>query len=235
MGKTFKETKLEIAQRRHKELERIVALSPCPSATDRLALEHAARDLRYELLADRWGHKRGTPETYEKIAGVREGDRQSGIDRMAESGQISDEQHAAAMDICYVAERIERAVSVRSGNIEARVDNQGADRDELIEKLGTIRLEMTYSAWRDRLPMPRRMVIDMVTNTQSLVNTARSYGVPWRKARGRLIDALDRWIDIREKIWATIDEDDVIRVHRKIGGILLPAMPKLEARQMQDS
>lgn len=231
MAKAFKESRLETAQRRYDEL-----VAQCDiSVAGRLALERAKNELRNARLIDRWGHKRGTPETYEQISYVTEGNRQSGIDRMHESGQISNEQHSAAMDICFVAESIERAVSVRSGNIEARVDCQGGDRDQLIESLGRIRLEMTYSNWRDRLPMPRRMVIDMVTNTQSLVNTARSYGVPWRKARGRLIDALDRWLDIREMIWNTIDEQDVAAVHFKLGGILLPPLPKLAPRELEAS
>lgn len=235
MAKAFKETRLEIAMRRYDEIARIVDCAQHPSAVDRLVLEQAARDLRQQRLLDRWGHKRGTPETYEQISYVREGDRQSGIDRMAEIGQISTEQHAAAMDICFVAERIESAVSVRSGNIEARVDCQGAGRDQLIESLGIIRLEMVYSAWRDRLPMPKRMVIDMVTNTQSLVRTARSYGVPWRRARKQLIDALDRWINIREMIWNTIDENDVRPIHFKLGGILLPPIARIMQRDLEPS
>lgn len=239
MGKAFKESRIEAAQRRYDDAAKLCAILERdglrPSPAHRIALEHAGRDLRNETLLDRWGHKRGTPETYEKISHVTEGNRQSGIDRMHETGQISNEQHGAAMDICYIAESIERAVSVRSGNIEARVDCQSGNTSLLIESLGRVRLEMTYSRWRDRLPMPRRMVIDMVTNTQSLVNTARSYGVPWRKARGRLIDALDRWIDIREMIWNTIDEQDVASVHFKLGGILLPPMPKIAERELEAS
>ncbi len=237
MAKAFKETRLEAAQRLYTKAAKICAMLERdgfrPWSGDRLTLEHAARDLRRETLLDRWGHKRGTPETYEQISYVAEGNRQSGIDRLHESGQISNEQHGAAMDICYIAESIERAVSIRSGNIEARVDCQAGDRDQLIESLTRIRLEMTYSNWRDRLPMPRRMVIDMVTNTQSLVNTARSYGVPWRKARGRLIDALDRWIDIREMIWRTIDEQNVMPIHFKLGGILLPPTPRVVGRELE--
>lgn len=198
----------------------------------RIQIEHAKRDHARELLMDQYGHKRGTPETYAKIDAIPANRRQSPIDRMYESGQITIEQQAAATEIAVVAEAIERMAGVRGASLEARVDNEGASRDVLLETLSRIRLEATYTAWRNQLPMPRRMYLDMILTNRSLVATARVYGAPWRPTRARLLRALDRWHDLKEITWRTVDEGDVQRIYAKLGeGILLPPRPKIDARE----
>lgn len=196
-----------------------------------LQLKHEAakKELREAELAERYGHKPGTPETYAALEAIGPSRMQSPIGRMYESGALSDEQYNAADEIATVAEMIERAVSVRGASLEARVDNSGASRDLLIESLGRVRLEMTYSAWRARLPMPRRMVLQMVLTNQPLTSTARAFKVPWRKARVMLIDALDRWSEVKDQIWKAVDEEDVETVYRRLGcGTLVLPKPKPE-------
>ena len=198
-----------------------------PSVPLRLAFVRAEADLARQRLLDKFGHRKGTPETYQRIEDIPENSRQSPIDRMYESGQITIEQQNAATEISIVAEAIERDVNVRGASLEARVDNSGAGRDVLVETLGRVRLELTYSYWRQHLPMPRRMILDMVLTNRPLVATARAYGVPWRKARKWLIAALDRWIDFKERIWTRVDVEEVERAYRMLGaGILLPPMAK---------
>ncbi len=87
----------------------------------------------------------------------------------------------------------------------------------LTERLALVRLEMTYNRWRELLPMPRRMVIDMVIGDRDLVGTARVHGVPWREARRRLLAALDLWVELREAVWREIDAEAAGRAYRRLG------------------
>jgi len=107
---------------------------------------------------------------------------------------------------------------VRGASLEARVDNSGAGRDILIEQIGLVRIEMAYTRWRLQLPVPRRMFLDMVTSGQPLFRTARRYGMGWPRASRLLIKALDRWIDLREKMVREVDERDVENAHKRVGG-----------------
>lgn len=216
------EQRLRDAKRRVAEIEEQIRPFqsegwPIPGGIRR-DLVAAKAELRAAELAERYGHKPGTPETYAALDAVPSNRRQSPIGRLYESGAIDDDQHNAAEEIATVAEMIERAVSVRGASLEARVDNSGAGKDKLVEHLVRVRLEVTYSAWRLRLPMPRRMVLDMLLTNQPLTATARAYKVPWRKARKVLIDAIDRWIDIKERVWSSVEPDDVESVYRKLGG-----------------
>ena len=131
----------------------------------------------------------------------------SPIATMHERGQLTAMQFAAAGQIAFTAEAIERAVSVKCASMEARVDHSGSGRDVLVERLAAVRREQTYTLWRRTLPTPKRLVLDMVLTPRSLVATARVYNVPWRRARMFLLDALDRWSDIEERVWRDIDID----------------------------
>lgn len=142
---------------------------------------------------------------------------QSALATMHERGAISPGQFEAAGQIARIAESIERAVSLRGSRLEPRVDFGGSARDLLTERLSHVRLEMTYNRWRERLPMPRRMVIDMVIGDRDLVGTARVHNVPWREARRRLIASLDLWLELRDAVWREVDGDGVARVYRRLG------------------
>lgn len=140
----------------------------------------------------------------------------SAFARMHENGSLTAEQYAAALEIARVAEMIERNVGVRGASLEARVDNAGSGHDLHAERLYLVRLERTYSIWRTRLSRPRRMVIDMVLTDQGFAATARMHYMGWARARVKLINALDRWIDIREKVWREVDQEDLDRARRRI-------------------
>ena len=142
---------------------------------------------------------------------------QSALALMHERGTISPAQFEAAGQIARMAESIERAVSLRGARLEPRVDCGGSARDMLAERLSHVRMEMTYDRWRERLPMPRRMVIDMVIGDRELVATARAHNVPWREARRRLIAALEMWLELREAVWREINGDDAGRAYRRLG------------------
>ena len=142
---------------------------------------------------------------------------QSSIERMGDKGQLTPEQVTAAEEIVSIVELIEGTVGIRSGNLEPRVDCSGHGKGMLIESIGRVRLEATYSAWRNQLPIPRRMVLDMLLSPRPLVATARVHNVPWRVARKRLLHSLDLWVEFRERMLKQIDDDDVGRVYRKLG------------------
>ena len=131
--------------------------------------------------------------------------------------QTKRNRQQSALGLMHEWGAIERAVSLRGARLEPRVDCGGSARDMLTERLSQVRLEMTYNRWRDRLPMPRRMVIDMVISDRDLVATARVHNVPWREARRRLIAALDLWLELREAVWREIDADDAGRAYRQLG------------------
>lgn len=136
-------------------------------------------------------------------------------------GVITDEQYAAACEIATVVERMEATVGIRSASLEARVDNSGAARDMLIETLGQVRREVAYSLWRQWLPYPKRMVIDMVVLQRPIKATARRYKMGLPKAKARLIRALENWEVAKDRVRKMVEEQDVLAAHQRVGGGIL--------------
>lgn len=141
---------------------------------------------------------------------------QSSLRMMHDKGSLTAGQYLAALDIATVAERIERSVSVRGASLEARVDTFPGRRDVLFERLAHVRMEAAYTRWRQCLPMPRRMVIDMVLADRDLKATARVYGMGWPRAQTLLRNALDKWIEVAEDACKMIDQDDLNAAHARI-------------------
>lgn len=152
------------------------------------------------------------------LARTRRVNRGSVLEDMRQRGIITDEQFDAAGEIIGAVNLVERDVSVRSASLEARVDNSGSAKGVLIERLAVIRAQLTYSAWRNSLPVPRRLIIDMLVQQQSMKATARSYGVGWPLARKRLLRSLDNWTETRRRVAESVDEDEVIRIYDRLGG-----------------
>lgn len=135
-----------------------------------------------------------------------------------ERGSITEEQFEASVEIARVAEIIAQAVGMRSASLEARVDNSGSAKDLLIEHIGRVRLEATYSEWRQTLPMPRRMVIDIVVGYTSINVAARRYRMRKPKVTKFVERALGHWVELRSKKDAEIDEQEVAAAHFRAGG-----------------
>lgn len=155
-------------------------------------------------------------ETY-TLARTKRNREQSPFGQLYDRGQITKEQYEAAVDIACAVERVQRSVSVRGASLEARVDCSGSASGLLVERLSVAKLEITYSLWRRRLPMPRQMIIDMIILPGSLFAKCRIYRMGWPKARKRLLDALDRWIELREKVAREVDEEDLRAAHLRLG------------------
>lgn len=201
------------------------------------ALRAAEAEMARTEAQARWSHKwEGTPETHEKFSAAP--DRisrfgHSAIHRMHALGKISAEELAAAEEIAMVVEMIERDVSMGTGSFAilsemlVRVDCSGSARDQLVESLGRIRLELAYRAWRQCVPNPKRMIIDMVTSNVPYVRLAASYGMHWRTARKRLISALRMWPQFKDNARHFVDRDDVHAAYERLGeGTLLAPRPK---------
>jgi hypothetical protein len=145
----------------------------------------------------------------------------SSLVRLHQTGRLDNEQYEAALRIARVAERMERDVGVR-GSTVTRVDCANTARDALVEHLGQVRDEATYSRWRKLIPLPRRMILDMVLIDRPLATTARIYGKRWestpRTKGGRELftDALDLWIDLRGRVGNEIDERDLLTAHARL-------------------
>lgn len=136
-------------------------------------------------------------------------------------GVIDEDQYGAACEIAAIVERMEGTVGMRSASLEARVDNSGAAKDLLIETLGQVRREVAYSLWRQWLPYPKRMVIDMVVLQRPIKATARRYKMGLPKAKARLIRALENWEVAKDRVRKMVEEQDVLAAHQRVGGGIL--------------
>lgn len=145
----------------------------------------------------------------------------SSLVRLHQTGRIDNVQYEAALRIARVAERMERDVGVRGSSV-ARVDCSNTARDALVEHLGQVRDEATYGRWRRLIPLPRRMILDMILIDRPLATTARLYGKRWESTgrtkggREMFTDALDLWTDLRDRIGRQIDERDLLTAHARL-------------------
>lgn len=146
----------------------------------------------------------------------------SSLVRLHQTGTLDNAQYEAAMRIARVAERIESSVGVRGSSVEARVDCSSAGRDVLFEHLSQVRDEAAYTRWRRLLPLPRRMILDMILVDRPLSTTARIHGKRWETRGGikgacdMFVSALDLWIRLREQVGREIDERDLLAVHARL-------------------
>lgn len=207
--------------------------SPMPPGREaklRALVRKAEKDVERDRLAVKWSFKNeGTPETHEAIDRVPSRRRQSSLQRMHEMGRITLEELSAGEEIANVIESIERAVSVRCASLEARVDFAASGRDTLVESLGRIRMEVAYRAWRQAIPIPRRMVLDMILSTASYVAIGKRYRVGSRLARKRLVTALRLWSDVKAVVWRDVDRSSVADLYARLGeGTLMAPRPKAQ-------
>ncbi|MEO0699971.1 MAG: hypothetical protein AAFY81_09705 [Pseudomonadota bacterium] len=137
----------------------------------------------------------------------------SSLSDMHSRGSITDEQLNSARTIAEIAEMIERNVRVGTSSVEARVDCSGSARDALFESLRMVRAEAAYSEWRVRLPLPRRLVIDMVIEDSGFKAIARRHNTKWADARERLLRALDDWPGVHDRYCRMIGREEIERRH----------------------
>ncbi len=143
------------------------------------------------VMLDRWKHKNeGTPETHDKASRQRQGT----IARLFELGTIDADQLGWAAEIAAAAEEIERDVVIRPMTYEPRIDCAHSTDGLLIEGLHRVRRSVAYTHWRGRLPMPKRMVLDVLSIEQlSLTVSAERHNVHRRVVKRAVIRALNGW------------------------------------------
>lgn len=140
----------------------------------------------------------------------------SSLEGLRDRGQITQDQLSAAEAIQRTAESIRRSVGVRCASLEARVDCSGSSRDPLVEHLGQVRRERTFSRWRVSIRVPRQLVVDMIVSDRSLKETARLHSVGWPRALRMLKDALDLWNDLAARAHRDIDQRDIEVAHARL-------------------
>lgn len=202
---------------------------PLAKRRDENHLQWRARLARMEETRRRQGEDTVTPEA--KLHGLTEAlvqddegrtwqsyrrKSRSALAYMRERGKLTDDEFYSAQRIAEIAEMLERNVSLGCASLEARVDCSGSARDALNESLYRVRAEGAYTEWRSKLPIPRRMVIDMVTRDAGFKAIAREHNMGWPKAQQVLKDALGAWPDILAKYVKIIDQEDLDRQHARL-------------------
>lgn len=165
-------------------------------------LAREERTLRKANIAvrEKFGHKvNGTPETHAKASRTRQG----ALARLYEGGVIDVHQLAAAVSIATVHARITSDVTVSTASFETRVDTsrQGG---RVLEKLGAVRAEATYSLWRQDIDDPA-VVLAMIVDDIGVNEAARRFGMRKERAKSLLIAALNRWDAFNEEVRNRID------------------------------
>lgn len=163
----------------------------------------AKRDFKHKL--------NGTPETHAKAAIVQQG----AMARLYQSGAIDAQQLDASVAIATMAERIGAEVRIRTVSLETRVDGGGRHDGTFFERLGAVRAEIAYSAWRKALPQPAP-VLAMIVDDIGIAETARFYRMGKPRARALLIEALDLWVTMLEDAYREISAADLAAWHAGI-------------------
>lgn len=164
-------------------------------------------------LREDWSHKaKGTPQTWQYAERTHQG----ALAQLHKNGAIDDDQLAWAAEIAYAAESIERDVDVRTASLEARVD-QSRTGAQVEQRIGVVRMHMAYSRWREMLPAPKRLVLDMLVGDPiGYTVAARRHRVHWKRARRELIAAIERWPNCTDWAYRTVTDEDLERVREAL-------------------
>lgn len=157
------------------------------------------------VLKERWAHHaNGTPETWQAA-----GSHTDSLDQLERNGTIDKEQREWAAEIGNVHRSIEADVGVKVASLEARVD-QSRRSTGVIEGVRRVRMHLAYGLWRDSLPMPKALVLDMIVgDTVGYTVAARRYRVHQRKAKRLLIAALNDWPRCVDHAYRTWSDEDI--------------------------
>jgi hypothetical protein len=197
----------------------VKGITPLPGETSTMyqarveSLRHAVGRAR---MIKRWDHKNeGTSETHDHAAKTRQGP----LARLFMAGHIDAVQLGWACEIASVAESIEADVAVKITSYEMRIDYAGSGRDALVEGIMRVRREVAYGWWRERLPQPKRAVLDMlIGEPQSYTSIASQYRMGKTRARNLLIAAIDLWSEAMHYAERMVDEADIAAAHAGLLG-----------------
>lgn len=160
-----------------------------------------------------WSHKQGTPETLERAARCHTG----ALAQLHANGAIDNDQLEWAAEIANVHRSITADVSVAIASLEARVDQSRSSAHLAGESIYRVRMHQAYGLWRAKLPMPKRLVLDMIVGDAiGYTIAARRYGVHNRKAKRLLIRAIDHWPDCVAQAFRNISTEDLEAINQAI-------------------
>ncbi len=161
-------------------------------------------------IKERWSHKNfGTPETWE-----RDGLHTDALIQLQKNGTLDNEQVEWAAQISNVHRSIESDTTVKIASFEARVD-QSVRPPAIAERIHRVRMHRAYTFWRDMLPAPKSLVLDMIVgDTIGYTVAARRHRVHNRKALRLLVDAINRWPLSVAQAFSVIDQDMVNAMNR---------------------
>ena len=149
-----------------------------------------AEAARAKSLRAKWSHKQGTPETLEHASRTHQG----AIAQLHANGVLNIEQVEWVAQIANVHRSIEADVGMAIASLEARVDASRSARHLVGESLMRVRMHRAYTLWREQLPSPKPLVLDMIVGDPiGYTVCARRYGVHNRKAKRLLLDAINSW------------------------------------------
>ncbi|HEX2594791.1 MAG TPA: hypothetical protein VHL34_25025 [Rhizomicrobium sp.] len=155
--------------------------------------------------ADRFEGKAGTPQTLAFASSTHTGS----LEQLERNGTITKDQREWAAEIANVYRSIEAEVGIKVASLEARVDNDRAAGNRVAEGVKRVRLHAAYSEWRDALPPPKQMVLDMIVGDAIGYSVAaKRYRVGKLRAKRALIEALDRWPRYVQAAFRDISEDE---------------------------
>lgn len=137
-----------------------------------------------------WSHKAyGTPETWDRSLRTHD----DALIQLHRNGTLDKDQLEWAAQIANVYRSLEADVGIKVASLEARVD-QSRGGGRAAEGVLRVRMHLAYGYWRDMLPMPKQLVLDMIVGDAiGFTVAAKRYRVHNRKARRELIAAIDRW------------------------------------------
>lgn len=153
----------------------------------------------------------GTPETRQKL---RQHD--GAIARMVMAGHLTIDQLGWASEIHGVAERIGADVAVGTVSLETRVDGGRRGDGSFFEKLGAVRAERAYGAWRSSLGADAAALLAIVVFDQPVRTVARLARLRDETLRRKLSAALDRWPDYYRDAREAIGPEELLAAQAAI-------------------
>ena len=101
-------------------------------------------------------------------------------------------------------------MALKVASFEARVDSSRQCGGLVVESVRRVRLHLAYGYWREDLPHPRQMVLDMIVGDPiGYTVAAKRYGVHNRKAKRFLLDAINAWPDCVGRAYRVYSEEDI--------------------------
>lgn len=154
---------------------------------------------------ERWSGKQANPETLEHAANTHDG----ALAQLHANGTIDSEQLEWTAQISNVHRSIEADVAVKVASFEARVD-QSSRSGAVGERIHRVRMHHAYGIWREMIPAPKALVLDMIVGDAiGYTVAATRHRVHKRKSKRLLLEAIQRWPMCVAAAFSVVDQSAV--------------------------